>query len=111
MRLGSSGQTECLLQFFLNFLGVGFEHAKALVVGLLCVVAGEIDERPLVPALRNQNMHPCGAGALARVLLGEQIFERFAVLKIDGNVEVAGHVGLADVELLEQGGKEFAGRE
>ena len=97
------------MQFFLDFLRVGFEHAKTLVVGLLCVVAGQIDERALVPALRHQNMHPRGASALARVLLGKEVFQRFAVLKIDRNVKVAGYVGLADVELLQQRGKEFAG--
>ena len=52
-----------------------------------------------------------GAGALARDLFGEHIFQRFAILEIDGNVDVARHVGLANVELLEQGREEFAGVE
>ena len=56
-------------------------------------------------------MNACGAGALARELLGEQIFERFAIFEIDRNVEIARHIGLADIKLLQQGREEFAGVE
>ena len=67
MRFGKFWQAERLLQLFLNLLRVRLEHAEALIVGLLGVVAGEIDERALVSALRNENMNSRGAGALARV--------------------------------------------
>ena len=100
--LGQVGQAEGVLQLFLNGFGVGFEHAKTLIVGLFGVGAGEIEESALVAALRDENMNAGGAGAFARDLLGEQIFESFAVLEIYGNVEIARDVGLADVELLEQ---------
>jgi hypothetical protein len=55
-------------------------------------------------------MHTWGAGALARVLLGEEVLQHFAILEIDRDVEVAGDVGLADVKLLQQGGEKFTGR-
>ena len=81
-------QAHYLLQFFLNLLRVGLKHTKALVVRLLRVVPGKIDERAFIPALRNENMNPCGAGALACALLGEQILECLPILKIDRDVEI-----------------------
>src|SRR5215467_6998823 len=45
------------------------------------------------------------------VLIGEQVFEFFTIFEIYRDVEIAGDVWLADVELLEQGGEEFAGVE
>jgi hypothetical protein len=48
-------------------------------------------------------------GTLVGHLLGEQVFEFFAVFEIHRDVEVAGNVRLGDVELLQQGGEEFAG--
>src|SRR5579863_9033295 len=52
-----------------------------------------------------------GAGICTRHLLGEQVFQRFAVFEIDWHIEIARDVGLGDVELLEQGGEELAGIE
>ncbi len=63
------GQADCFLQLFLNFSGVGFQHAKTLVVGLFRVGAGEIEQRTLVSSLGNENMNQWGAGAPARGLL------------------------------------------
>ena len=88
---------------------IRLHHAEALVVGLLGVVAGQVEQRPLVATLRNQNMNSCGAGALARHLLGEQVFQRFAIFEVDRHVNIPRNVRLADVELLQQSRKEFAG--
>ena len=60
--LGQFGKTENFLQFLLNSFRVGLEHAKALIIGLLRVSAGKVDEGALVAALRNQNMNSRGAG-------------------------------------------------
>ena len=90
-------------------LRIGLHHAEALVVGLLGVVAGEIDQRALVAALRNKNVHSCGAGALAGQLLREQVFQRLAIFEIDRHVDIPRNVGLADVELLQERREEFAG--
>ena len=50
-----------------------------------------------------------GAGTLARDLFGKQVFEFFAIFEIYRDIEIARDVGLANVELLEQGGEKFAG--
>src|SRR5450631_1989912 len=102
-------QADGFLQFLLDLLGVWFEHAKSLVVGLLRVVAREVDQRALVAALRNQNMHARTVGVLTRALLGEQVLQCFAVLKIDRDVEVPRNIRLANVELRKQSGKKLAG--
>ena len=60
MRFGQFRQAQRLLQFFLNLLRVRLEHAKALIVGLLRVIAREVDQRALVAPLRHKNMHACG---------------------------------------------------
>ncbi len=109
--LGKFGQAERVLQFFLNGFRVGLEHAEALIVRLLGVIAGEVDERAFVATQWNDDVDSCRADTLVRHLLGEQVFESFTVLKIDRDVDIAGHVGLADVELLEQSGEKFAGME
>src|SRR3984957_347793 len=103
------GKAKSLLQLFLNFSGVWFEHAESLVVGLLGVRAGKVDERTLVPALRHQNVDRCGAGAPARDLLGEQVLQLGAILEINRDIKIAGDIRLADVELLQKGREEFAG--
>src|SRR4029077_3931254 len=105
--LGELGQADGLLQFLLNLSRVGLQHAEALIVGLLGVVAGEIDQGALVSALWDQDVY--ARGASAPVLFGEKVFEFFAVLEVDGHVEIPRNVRLADVELLEQGGEKFAG--
>src|SRR5580704_1408400 len=106
--LGQFGQAERFLQFFLNLARVGLEHAEALVVRLLGIVARKIDQRTLVPTLRDENMHACGADTLVRLLLREQVLKSLAVLEIDGDVKIARNVRLADVKLLEQRRKKFA---
>ncbi len=44
-------------------------------------------------------------------LFGEQILQFFAIFEIYRDVEIARHIGLADVELLEQSGEEVTGVE
>ena len=65
----------------------------------------------LVAALRHQNMNSCGAGALARQLLGEQVFQRLPIFEVHRHIDIPRNVRLTDVELLEQGREEFAGME
>ena len=69
---GQFGQAERVLQLFLNGLRVRLEHAKALIVGLFGIGAGQVDECAFVAALRNQNMHAGGAAPFTRQLIGEQ---------------------------------------
>ena len=102
-------QAEHFLQFFANLLRIRFEHAKPLIVRLLGVVSRQVDERPLVPPLRHKDMHPSGTGTFARVLLGEQVLERFTILKIDGHIQVPRHIRLSDIKLLQQRREEFPG--
>src|SRR5215472_11770361 len=92
-------ETEHVLERFLYRLGVRLHNAEALVVGLLGVVAGEIDERTLVSAPRDKDVHT--AAVRIGKLFREQVLERFTVVEIDRNVDVSGNVGLADVELSE----------
>ena len=73
MRSGQFGQAERFLQRFLDGARVGLHHAEALIVGLLGVVAGEIDERALLAARRNFDVHAGGAGAGVGELFGEQV--------------------------------------
>jgi hypothetical protein len=82
--LGQFGQGEGLLQGFLNGACVGLQDAEALVVGLLGVGAGEIDQFAFVSALRNGDVNSCGSSALARELLAEGVFKFFAVFEVDG---------------------------
>ena len=56
-------------------------------------------------------MNPCGAGALARHLLGKQVFQRLPILEINRHINIPRNVRLANVELLHESRKEFAGKE
>src|SRR6266478_6022846 len=53
-------------------------------------------------------MNSRGSTAFTRQLLAEHVFEFFAVFEIDGDVDIARHIRLAEIQLFEQGGKEFA---
>jgi hypothetical protein len=96
---GQLGEHEGVGERFLNGLAAGLEDAEALDVGLLGVLAGEVDEGALFSALRDGDFDAM-AGAL-----GEQGGERFAVVEVDGDEDGAGDVVLVDVELLEEGEK------
>ena len=111
MRLGGSGRRERVLQGFLDGACVGLQHAETLVVGLLGVVAGEIDQLALVSALRDGDVDACGSSALARELLAQQLLPVLRGLRSHRDVDVARHIGLGQIELLDQGGEEFAGVE
>jgi hypothetical protein len=52
-----------------------------------------------------------GSSALAGELLAQGSSSSLAVFEVDGDVDVARNVGLAEIELLEQRGEEFAGME
>ena len=105
MRLGVFGEVEDVLEGVGDELFGGLEDAEALVVGLLGVLADEVDQGALVAAL--------GGGELDPVMgaLGEEIGEEGAIGKVDGDVDAAGDVGLVEVELLEEGGEEGGGGE
>ena len=97
------GQHEQVLQRFLNRLLRGLQHAEALIVALLRVLADEVDQRTLLATLRRGDLHAM-AGAL-----GEQMAERLAIREVDRHQDGARHVLLIDVELLEQGREEGGG--
>lgn len=83
----------------------GLEDTEALVVGLLGVLADEVDEGAFFAALGGGDLDAV-AGAF-----GEEIGEEGAVGEVDGEVDGLRDVGLVEVELLEQGGEEGGGRE
>ena len=65
MRLGSSGRAERVLKGFLNGARIRLHDAETLIVRLLGVGAGEIDELALVSALRDGDVDACGSSAFA----------------------------------------------
>ena len=95
------GQRERVLEGFLNGARIRLEDAETLVVRLLGVVAGEIDELAFVSALRNGDVDARRSSALARELFAERVFKFFAVFEVDGNEDVARDVGLGQIELLD----------
>ena len=109
--LGEFGEGERVLEGFLNRARIRFHYSETLVVGLLGVVAGEINEFALFSALRNGDVDARGSSAFAGELLAERFFEFFAVFEVDGDVDVARDIRLRQIELLDEGGEEFAGME
>ncbi len=98
---GELFEGECVLQGLLDGLDAGLEDAEALVVGLLGVLADEVDERALFAALRGEDFD-AAAGAL-----GEQLGQDGAVGELDRDKDGARDVALVEVELFEQRGEEF----
>jgi len=62
------------LQGFLDGLGVGLQDSEALVVRLLGVGAGEIDEFAFVSALRDGDVNTRGSTAFSGKLIAEGFF-------------------------------------
>ena len=91
---GQFGEHEGVGEGFLNGFAGGLEDAEALGVGLLGVLAGEIDEGAFFAALGDGDFD-----AVADAL-GEEGGEGFAVGEVDGDEDGAGDVVLVDVELL-----------
>src|SRR5271166_4597162 len=110
MRFGNSGRlrTSCSSS---DRFGVGLEHAETLIVGLLGIRAGKVDEGTLIAALWDQDVNARGAGIGSSDLLGEQVFERRTIFEIDRHIEIARDIGLTDVELLEEGREKLSGME
>ena len=104
--LDGAGQVfehERVLEGFLDGLAAGGQDAEALVVTLLCVLGGEVDEGTLFAALGDGDFYAMFG------VVGEEAGEGGAVGEVDGDVDGAGDPGLVDVELLEEGGEEGAG--
>ena len=76
---GKFGEHEDVLQALLNGFLTGLEDAEALVVALLGVLAGEVDERAFFSALRD------GDFDLVAGAFGEQSCERRAIGEVDGD--------------------------
>ena len=102
---GQFGQREDVLQALLDRFLAGLQDAEALIVALLRVLPGEVDERAFFSALRDGDLDLV-AGAFA-----EQSGERGAVGEVDREINGARNVMLVDVELLEQRGEEGSGFE
>ena len=64
--LGEFGQRERVLEGFLDGARIGLQNAETLVVRLLGVGSGQVDEFAFVSALRDGDVHACGAPAFAR---------------------------------------------
>jgi hypothetical protein len=58
------GETERILKCFLNHALVGLHDAEALVIRLLGIGGGEVDERTFLAALRDFDVNTGGASAL-----------------------------------------------
>ncbi len=101
MRRGQLFEGERVLQGLLDGLDAGLQDAEALVVGLLRVLADEIDEGALFSALRGEDLDAL-AGALR-----EEFGEDGAVGELDWDEDGAGDVALVEVELFEEGGEEL----
>ncbi len=102
---GQLGEHERIGECFLDGFARGLEHAEALRVRLLGVLAGEVDEGALLAALRDGELDA------ALDAFAEERGESFAVGEVDGDENGARHVGLVDVELFEEGGEDCAGVE
>ncbi len=102
---GKLGKHERVGERLLNGLARGLEHAEALCVGLLGVLAGEIDEGFLFAALRHGNFDAV-AGAF-----GEECGEGFAIVEVDGDEDGARDILLVNVKLLEKRGEDSPGAE
>ena len=99
------GQHERVGQRLLDGLARGLQHAEPLRVGLLRVLPGKIDQRPLFAALRNGQLDAV-AGALA-----QQRGQRLAIVEVDRDQNRARHILLVDVKLLEQSREDWSGVE
>ena len=75
------------------------------------VVASEVKQGALLAAQRHENVDSRGSGTLGCDLVGEHVFQRLAILELHGKINVARNVGLADIQLLEQGREKIAGVE
>jgi hypothetical protein len=102
---GKFGEHEGVGEGFLNGLARGLEDAESLGVGLLGVLAGEVDERTLFAALGGGDFDAM-AGAL-----GEERGEGFTIVEVDRDEDGTRDVVLVDVELFEEGGEELGGVE
>ena len=105
------GQRERVLQSFLNGAGIRFHHAEALIVKLLGIVRGKVEERSLVAARGNKYVHSCGSDILVRHLFREDFFQRFAIFEINGQKDVAWDVGLSNIQLGKELREELGGVE
>ncbi len=103
---GEFFERERVLQGFLDgLLMTGLQHAEALVVGLLCVEADEVDEGAFFAALGGEDL--CASAGF----FGQQIGKHGAIGEVDRHEDLAGDVVLVEIELFEQGGEEGGGGE
>ncbi len=102
---GEVGEVEGVLEGLGDGALRGLEDAEALVVGLLGILADEVDEGALFAALRGGELDAVFGAK------GELFGEEGAVWEVDGNVDGAGNVGLVEVELLQESGEEVGGGE
>src|ERR1022692_1060049 len=77
--LGQLGQRERVLEGFLNGARIWLENAETLVVGLLGVGPGEIDQFALAPARRRGNIPWWAGGPPPRKLFAERVLNFFGV--------------------------------
>ena len=77
-------------------LVAGLHHAEALIEGLLGILADQIDQRALLAALRNVDLHP------ALLAFGQHLFQRRTVFEIHRHVNRVRHVLLIEINLLQQ---------
>ncbi len=88
MRRGQFFQRQRVLQRFLNGLLIGLQDAEALVVGLLRVLADQVDQRALVASLRRGN-----ARSDACVRSRQQLRQHRAIREVHRHIDAARNVG------------------
>ena len=102
MRLRQLRQHESVLQRLLDGFRGRLHHPEALIVSLLGVLPDQIDQRALLSALRNVDLHP------PLLALREQFFQRGAIFEIHRHINRVRHILLVEVDLLQQRGEELA---
>ncbi len=108
MRRGSFRHAQSILQRFLNRLGIRLHHPEALIVRLLGVVAGKIEQRALIAALRHQDVNARCRG-LSAICSESSSSSVLAIFEVHRNVDIARNVWLSDIKLVEERGEESPG--
>ena len=96
------GKVERFAEAFQHFARVGLQDAEAPLKRVAGVTRHQFRQRALGPGLRSENMDGPPAP------LGEHLLQRFAIVEVRGRVNLTRQILLVQIDLLEQGGEEFA---
>ena len=97
-------QPKGVLQCLLDRLRVRLHHAETLVIRLLSIVPGQIEERAFVTSLRHEDVDAGSPLVSFSHLFRQHFFQRFPILEPNWDVNVPWNIRLPDIKLLEQSG-------